>query len=87
MVEQEGKKRRGKVIVQTHTPDHWIIQKVMQNDYDGMYDQELYERKNYQYPPFYRLIRLTVRHKEKETTDAASAELAKMLQVKLGIGY
>ena len=78
------KKRRGKVIVQTHTPEHWIIQKVIQNDYDGMYDQELYERKNYQYPPFYRLIRLTVRHKEKETTDAASAELAKMLQVKLG---
>jgi primosomal protein N' (replication factor Y) len=78
------KKSRGKVIVQTHTPDHWIIQKVMQNDYDGMYDQELYERKNYQYPPFYRLIRLTVRHKEKETTDSASAELAKMLQVKLG---
>lgn len=78
------KKHRGKVIIQTHTPEHWIIQKVMQNDYDGMYDQELYERKNYQYPPFYRLIRLTVRHKEKETTDAASAELAKMLQVKLG---
>jgi len=78
------KKRRGKVIVQTHTPDHWIIQKVMQNDYNGMYDQELYERKNYQYPPFYRLIRLTVRHKEKDVTDAASAELAKMLQVKLG---
>ena len=78
------KKHRGKVIVQTHTPEHWIIQKVMQNDYDGMYDQELYERKNYQYPPFYRLIRLTVRHKEKEITDSASAELAKMLQIKLG---
>ena len=78
------KKHRGKVIIQTHTPEHWIIQKVMQNDYDGMYDQELYERKNYQYPPFYRLIRLTVRHKEKGIADAASAELAKMLQVKLG---
>jgi len=75
---------RGKVVIQTHTPDHWVIQKVMQNDYEGMYNQEIYERKNYQYPPFFRLIRLTVRHKEKDITDAASAELVKMLQVKLG---
>lgn len=78
------KQKRGKVIVQTHTTDHWIIQKVMQNDYEGMYEQELYERKNYQYPPFYRLIRLTVRHKDKNITDSASMDLANMLKGKLG---
>ncbi len=78
------KKKRGKVIIQSHTPEHWIIQKVMENDYDGMYQQEVYERKNYQYPPFFRMIRLTVRHKEKDTVDAASAKLVQMLKDKLG---
>lgn len=78
------KKKRGNVIVQTHTPDHWIIQKVMQNDYEGMYTQELYERKNYQYPPFFRIIRLTVRHRDKPVVDEASNVFAKALKVKLG---
>lgn len=78
------KKKRGKVIIQTHTPDHWIIQKVMQNDYEGMYKQELYERKNYLYPPFFRIIRLTVRHMDKQLVDEASDVLVKKLKVKLG---
>ncbi len=78
------KKKRGKVIIQTHTPDHWIIQKVMQNDYEGMYQQELYERKNYLYPPFFRMIRLTVRHMDKQLVDEASDALVKKLKVKLG---
>lgn len=78
------KKRRGKVIIQTHTPEHWIIQKVMENDYQGMYEQEIYERKNYQYPPFFRMIRLTIRHKDKDIADAASSELVRMLSEKLG---
>ncbi len=77
-------KKRGKVIIQTHNPDHWIIQKVMQNDYEGMYTQELYERSNFQYPPYYRIIRLTVRHRDKQVVDDASNVFAKALRGKLG---
>lgn len=77
-------KKRGKVIIQTHTPDHWIIQRVMQNDYEGMYTQELYERSNFQYPPYFRIIRLTVRHRDKYIVDDASKEFAKALKGKLG---
>lgn len=78
------KNKRGKVILQTYEPNHWILQKVMQNDYDGMYKQEVYERKNYLYPPFYRVIRITIKHKEQPYTDQASDVLAKALIVKLG---
>jgi primosomal protein N' (replication factor Y) len=78
------KHKRGKVILQTYEPNHWIIQKVMHNDYEGMYKQELYERKNYLYPPFYRIIRITIKHKEQPYTDQASDVLAKALTVKLG---
>ena len=56
----------------------------MENDFQGMYKQELYERKNYQYPPFFKMVKLTVRHKEKEMVDRASAVLVRFLKDKLG---
>jgi primosomal protein N' (replication factor Y) len=78
------KKKRGKVIIQTYAPNHWIIQKVMSNDYEGMYAQEIIERKNFHYPPFFRLIRLTIRHKDPDLVDYASDKLAEMLRNVLG---
>ena len=47
------KQKRGKVIIQTYNPNHWIIQQVMANDYLKMYQQEVVERRNFKYPPFY----------------------------------
>ncbi len=78
------KTARGKVIIQSYDPNHWIIQKVMHNDYEGMYKQELYERKNYNYPPFYRIIKITLRHKEEATLDKLSLIVANLLREKLG---
>mgnify|MGYP000141446594 CR=1 FL=1 len=78
------KEKRGKVIIQTYSPDHWVIQKVIQNDYYHLFKQELIERRNYKYPPFYRLIKITLYHKDKNTVDQASKVLAQLLKVKLG---
>ena len=78
------KKKRGKVIVQSYNPDHWILQKLMRHDYQGMFDQELVERKQFNYPPYSRLIKLTVVHKFSDVVDAASNELAELLKQKLG---
>ena len=50
------KQKRGKVVIQTFEPNHWIIQKVMQHDYEGFYKQEIIERRNFNYPPFFRII-------------------------------
>ncbi len=74
------KHKRGKVIVQTGQPDHWIIQKVMQHDYHSFYSNEITERRNFFYPPFYKLIQLTLRHKEAMQIDRAAAELAQNLK-------
>ncbi len=71
---------RGKVILQTYNPDHWVITKVMANDYQGLVHQELIERKNYRYPPFVRLIRLTLRHTDVARLDVASEVLANRLK-------
>ncbi|RYJ44372.1 primosomal protein N' [Flavobacterium beibuense] len=57
---------RGKVLIQTYNPLHNIIQQVTDNDYPAMYKEQVYERHNFKYPPFYRLIRLTLRQRDYE---------------------
>lgn len=74
------KKKRGKVIIQTREPDHWIIQKVIENDYINFYENEIIERKNFFYPPFYKIIRLTLKGKNENDLSFSSYELAKSLQ-------
>ena len=70
---------RGKVILQTYNPDHWVMTKVMENDYMGLVQQELIERKNYRYPPFVRLVRLTLKHTDVQRLEAAAEVLAARL--------
>ena len=74
---------KGKVIIQSFTPDHWVIKKVIDNDYLGMYNQELLERKEFKYPPFYRLIKLVIVHRDKDIVDLASDIFVKMLAPKM----
>ncbi len=56
--------QKGKVIIQTYHPAHPILQKVVKHDYQGMYQEQLAERKEYVYPPFCRLIKVTFKHKD-----------------------
>jgi primosomal protein N' (replication factor Y) len=57
------RKEQGMVYIQTSKPDHFIIQKIVANDYQGMYETDLVERKDYDYPPFFRLIKIQIKHK------------------------
>ena len=77
--------KRGKVIIQTYNPLHNIIQQVTNNDYEGMYKEQLYERKIYYYPPFYRLIKLTLKHRDFEKLKEGSFWLYQVLQQNLTI--
>ena len=77
--------KRGKVIIQTYNPLHNIIQQVTNNDYEGMFNEQLYERKIYFYPPFYRLIKLTLKHRDYEKLKEGSMWLYQVLQQNLTI--
>ena len=70
------RKKRGKVIVQTGDPDHWVIQKVMEHDFIGFYESEIIERKNYFYPPYYKIIEITMKHRDENKLNLAAMELA-----------
>jgi primosomal protein N' (replication factor Y) len=77
--------KRGKVIIQTYNPLHNIIQQVTNNDYEGMYKEQLYERKIYYYPPFFRLIKLTLKHRDFEKLKEGSMWLYQVLNQNLTI--
>ncbi|HBD26904.1 primosomal protein N' [Flavobacterium sp.] len=56
--------KKGKVVIQTYNPYHNTIQQVLGNDYIGMYKEQIYERQNFKYPPFFRLVKLTLKHRD-----------------------
>lgn len=74
----------GKVIIQTNTPSHRVIQQVVAQDYESMFLTEINERKNFAYPPFYRLIRLEVKHSDLALAQSGADRLAFLLRQQLG---
>jgi primosomal protein N' (replication factor Y) (superfamily II helicase) len=66
------KTNRGLVIIQTADDQHAIINQVVRNDFTGMYRAQLEERKKFMYPPFCRLVEITLKHRDQEILDKAS---------------
>lgn len=64
--------KRGKVIIQTFNPYHQILQQVSMNDYSAMYKEQLEDRWQFHYPPFYRVLKITLRHRDLMTLDNAA---------------
>lgn len=79
------KKKRGKVLIQTYTPEHEIIKNVVKNDYFEMYSSQIAERKEYIYPPFYRLINISLKHKNQRLVNEAANYFANALRKIFGI--
>ena len=71
---------RGSVYLQTYQPDHPIIINVINNDFDEMYAKQLSERKDYKYPPFVRLIRITVKDISFDKLNSSSDWLNKAIR-------
>lgn len=77
--------KQGRVFIQTYNPDHNIIRQVTQNDFQNMYREQLHERRIYHYPPYNRLIRLTVRHRDFDKVRDGAQWLANVLRQQTGV--
>jgi primosomal protein N' (replication factor Y) len=75
--------KQGKVIIQTYTPLHNTIQQVTRNDYESMYKEQVLEREIYKYPPFYKLIKLTLKHRDYDKLKEGSMWLYQVMQQSL----
>lgn len=75
---------KGKVLIQTTSPEHPILKLASENDYQGFYDKEIHERHVHHYPPFTRVIRLRIRHEDARVSEKAARFITAQLVKKLG---
>ena len=71
---------RGKVVIQTYNPHHTILQQVSINDYESMFVEQLEDRRIYKYPPYCRIIKLTLKHKDYSKVNEGAEWLAVSLR-------
>lgn len=55
----------GKVVIQTSDPDNKIIRLVVNHDYKNLFRIQTEERKAFNYPPFCRMIKISLKHKDR----------------------
>jgi len=88
MVQVSGRagrsKKQGNVAIQTYNPFHQILQQVSTTNYTEMYKEQLQERYQYKYPPYYRLIKITLKHKDYNKVDSGVNWLFKALYNSFG---
>lgn len=70
----------GAVVIQSYQPDHPALKYVASNDYLSMFNTQIAERQQFNYPPICRLIRLTLKYKDEEKLNEAAQALATMLR-------
>ncbi len=71
---------RGLVLIQASKINHPVLLFVQQHDYLKFYEYEMAMRKQFFYPPFSRLVRITLKHKLKETVLEAADTLGDSLK-------
>ncbi|MFV8373103.1 replication restart helicase PriA [Flavobacterium sp. LB2P74] len=77
--------KQGKVVIQTYNPNHNTIQQVTNNDYLGMYKEQLYDRQIYKYPPYFRIIKLTLKQRDFDKLKEGSMWLYQVISQNLNM--
>lgn len=71
---------KGKVIIQTRDPDQGILKLIQNHEFLKFYQGEMFEREQYNYPPYTRMIHLLIRSKDKKLTNETARFLANILK-------
>jgi primosomal protein N' (replication factor Y) len=74
------KHNRGKVVVQTSDPEHPLIELIQKQDYLAAFHAQMEERKLFRYPPYFRLIKLVVKHKNPGNVNRVAGQLGEKLR-------
>ncbi len=75
-----GRKQQGRVVIQTYQPQANWLRCVVDNDYKGFFMAEMQERHLFRYPPYYKLITVTLRFAKDDRLKATAGFLAKMFR-------
>lgn len=78
------KNEQGKVVLQTYHTGHPLISRIISYDYEGFFRTEIEERRKFSYPPFCKMIYISIRHRDFNVTDQSSKFLVARLTEKYG---
>ncbi len=78
------KGQQGEVIIQTFDPRHPIFDYLGRHDTDSFYRWQIQEREQFRFPPFVRLITLTLKHRDEQRVEQAAADLHARLTLAFG---
>jgi len=71
---------QGKVIIQTYDPSNPVIRFVRDNDFISFFQTQLNERQAFNYPPFVKLVKITLKHKNHGNVKIAATFLSEMMR-------
>ena len=79
----------GQVIIQTFNPEHQVLDVISNSDTASrkaelFYDEQIQERRVFRYPPFYRLIEITLKHRDTAVLNAAADWMGAQLRATFG---
>ena len=78
------RQKLGKVVIQTSDPANKIIRMVLRHDYVGMFKMQAEERREFNYPPFCRMIKISIKHKDRSNLNNFSDILGNELKLIFG---
>jgi primosomal protein N' (replication factor Y) len=68
--------RQGGAIIQTYSPDSALLNSVIQKNWNNFYNKELIERKNFMFPPFCYLLKVTCKRASSQAAQKAAEAFA-----------
>ena len=71
---------KGKVIIQTYQPQHPVILNVITHDYVKFYEEQMPIRRQFNYPPYSRLVMIRLKDVDSQKLNKAADELAKIFR-------
>lgn len=78
--------KRGRVILQTRRADYPLVNQIVGNDYVSMYQTQIAERRQFYYPPFYRLMYVVFKHRDERVVNAAASHMTNLMLQAFGGG-
>ncbi|WP_195443024.1 primosomal protein N' [Peptoniphilus harei] len=75
--------KKGKVIIQTYSPDSEIINYSAKGDYEDFYQYEIEERKTFLYPPYTKLIELEFSSYDENLTQVWAEKFLQQISIDL----
>ncbi len=78
------KQKKGTVYIQTNQPEHDVIHHVLADNYLQFYQSQINEREQFHYPPFTRVIELSVVSKDITVVNDIAEQLAVQLKPLFG---